>query len=53
MEGVNGHLIRIDGTSDDDFKPDDVQRALHNDEILWLDLHDSSEETLTLLRDVF
>ena len=53
MDCVNGHLIRIDGSSDDDFKPDDVEQALHNDEILWLDLDDSSEETLTLLRDVF
>ena len=53
MDCVNGHLIRTDGSSDDDFKPDDVEQALHNDEILWLDLHDSSEETLTLLRDVF
>src|ERR1700753_108414 len=53
MDGVNGHLIRIDGTADEDFKPDDVERALHNDEILWLDLHDSSEESLALLRDVF
>jgi magnesium transporter len=53
MDGVNGHLIRVDGTSNDDFKPDDVEEALHNDDILWLDLHDSSEETLALLRDVF
>jgi magnesium transporter len=50
---VNGHLIRIDGTADDDFKSEDVEQALHNGEILWLDLHDSSEETLALLRDVF
>ena len=53
MDGVNGHLIRVGGSTDDDFKPDDVERALHNDEILWLDLHDSSEESLALLRDVF
>jgi magnesium transporter len=53
MDGVNGHLIRIDGTSSGDFKPADVEEALHNGEILWLDLHDSSEETLALLRDVF
>jgi magnesium transporter len=53
MDGVNGHLIRIDGTTVDDFKPDDAEQALHNDEILWLDLHDSSEESLALLRDVF
>ena len=53
MDGVNGHLIRIDGRTVDDFKPDDVERALHDDEILWLDLHDSSEESLALLRDVF
>jgi magnesium transporter len=53
MEGVNGHLIRVDGSTDDDPKPDDVERALHNDEILWLDLHDSSQESLDLLRDVF
>jgi magnesium transporter len=46
-------MIRIDGTTDDDLKPDDVERALHNGEILWLDLHDSSEESLALLRDVF
>jgi magnesium transporter len=50
---VNGHLIRIDGTTVDDVKPDDAEQALHNDEILWLDLHDSSDETLALLRDVF
>src|ERR1700753_3340407 len=53
MDGVNGHLIRIDGTADEDFKPDDVERALHDDEILWLDLHDSSEESRPLRRDVF
>jgi magnesium transporter len=50
---VNGHLIRVDGTTEDDFKPADVERALHNDEILWLDMHDSSDESLSLLRDVF
>jgi magnesium transporter len=50
---VNGHLIRIDGTTVEEFKPDEVEQALHNDEILWLDLHDSSDETLTLLREVF
>jgi magnesium transporter len=50
---VNGHLIRIDGTTVEEFKPDEVEQALHNDEILWLDLHDSSDETLALLRDVF
>jgi magnesium transporter len=53
MDGVNGHLILIDGTADTDFKPDEVEQALHNDQILWLDLHDSSDETLALLRDVF
>ena len=50
---MNGHLIRIDGTTVEEFKPDEVEQALHNDEILWLDLHDSSDETLTLLREVF
>lgn len=50
---MNGHLIRTDGSTDDDFKPDEVERALQSNEILWLDLHDSSEETLALLRDVF
>ena len=50
---MNGHLIRLDGTADDDFKPADVEQALHAGEILWLDLHDSSAETLALLRDVF
>ena len=53
MVSVRGHLIRIDGTADDDFKPADVEQALHDDDILWLDLRDSSEETLALLRDVF
>ena len=53
MDGVNGHLIRVDGRAVDDFKPDDVEQALHDDEILWLDLQDSSEESLALLRDVF
>ncbi|HEX3751669.1 MAG TPA: magnesium transporter CorA family protein [Streptosporangiaceae bacterium] len=50
---MNGHLIRLDGTTDGDFKADDVEQALHAGEILWLDLHDSSEESLNLLRDVF
>ena len=50
---MNGHLIRIDGTTVEEFKPDEVEQALHNDEILWLDLHDSSDDTLALLRDVF
>ncbi len=50
---MNGHLIRIDGTTVEEFKPDEVEQALHNDEILWLDLHDSSDETLALLREVF
>ena len=50
---MNGHLIRIDGTTTSEFKPDEIEQALHNDEILWLDLHDSSDETLALLRDVF
>jgi magnesium transporter len=53
MDGVNGHLIRIDGTTVEEFKPDEVEQALHNDEILWLDLHDSSDDTLALLREVF
>ena len=53
MDAVNGHLIRIDGTTIDDLKPDDVEEALHSDEILWLDLHDSSQASLNLLRDVF
>jgi len=53
MDCVSGHLIRIDGTTVEDVKPDDAEQALHNDEILWLDLHDSSEESLALLRDVF
>ncbi len=53
MDGVNGHLIRVDGTTVEEFKPDEVEQALHNDEILWLDLHDSSDETLALLREVF
>jgi magnesium transporter len=53
MDGVKGHLIRIDGTTVEEFKPDEVEQALHNDEILWLDLHDSSDETLELLHDVF
>ena len=50
---MNGHLIRLDGTADADFKADDVEQALHAGQILWLDLHDSSDETLALLRDVF
>ena len=53
MDGVNGHLIRVDGTTDDGFRPDDVKEALHSGDILWLDLHDSGEETITLLREVF
>jgi magnesium transporter len=49
---VNGHLILTDGT-EAELKPAGVEEALHAGELLWLDLHDSSEESLGLLRDVF
>ncbi len=45
-------MLLTDGTGAD-LKPAGVQEALHAGKLLWVDLHDSSEESLALLRDVF
>jgi len=49
---VKGHLTLTDGT-EADLKPAEIEEALHAGRLAWLDLHDSSEESLALLRDVF
>ena len=33
--------------------PPNIEEALHAGKLLWVDLHDSGDESLALLRDVF
>jgi magnesium transporter len=49
---VDGYLVRLDGSS---VAADQgqVEAALHDGKLLWLDLHDTGEENIALLRDVF
>jgi magnesium transporter len=50
--GVDGHLILTDGTM---ITPtsDAIARAVKDDQVSWLDLHDSGPRTAGVLRDVF
>ena len=50
---VNGHLMLTDGSEVQDIKPAGVEEALHAGQLLWADLHDSSADSLALLKDVF
>jgi magnesium transporter len=52
MEGVPGHLLLKNCVEDEPTRPA-IERALKDDSLLWLDLADTSPETITLLREVF
>lgn len=47
-----GHLLLKNCVEDEPTRPA-IERALKDDSLLWLDLADTSPDTLALLRDVF
>ena len=47
-----GHLLLKNCVEDEPTRPA-IERALKDDSLLWLDLADTSPETIALLRDVF
>jgi magnesium transporter len=49
---VRGHLLLTNCIEDEVTRPN-IELALKEDRLLWLDLADAGEETLALLRDVF
>jgi magnesium transporter len=49
---VRGHLLLTNCIEDKVTRPN-IELALKQDRLLWLDLADTSEETLALLREVF
>jgi magnesium transporter len=49
---VRGHLLLTNCIEDEVTRPN-IELALKEDRLLWLDLADTSEETLALLREVF
>ena len=49
---MRGHLLLTNGIEDEVTRPN-IELALKEDKLLWLDLQDTDEETLTLLREVF
>jgi Mg2+ and Co2+ transporter CorA len=49
---VPGHLLLKNCVEDEPARPA-IERALKDDSLLWLDLADTSPDTLALLRDVF
>jgi magnesium transporter len=49
---VRGHLLLTNCIEDEVTRPN-IELALKEDRLLWLDLADNDEETLTLLREVF
>src|SRR5215475_13327303 len=49
---MEGKLVLIDGSSSP-ADPDRVEKALSDQTLLWLDLHQAGEDTMTLLRDLF
>jgi magnesium transporter len=49
---VQGHLILTNCLTDDVTRPA-IERALKEDDLLWLDLEDTGPETIALLREVF
>jgi magnesium transporter len=49
---VRGHLLLTNCIEDKVTRPN-IELALKQDRLLWLDLADNSEETLALLREVF
>ncbi|MGH3194928.1 MAG: magnesium transporter CorA family protein [Streptosporangiaceae bacterium] len=49
---MRGHLLLTNCLEDEVTRPN-IELALKEDTLLWLDLQDTNEETLTLLREVF
>jgi len=49
---VRGHLLLTNCLTDEVTRPN-IELAMKEDKLLWLDLEDTGEETLTLLREVF
>jgi magnesium transporter len=49
---VRGHLLLTNCLEDEVTRPN-IELALKEDKLLWLDLQDTGDETLTLLREVF
>jgi magnesium transporter len=49
---VQGHLILSNCLTDEVTRPN-IERALKEDHLLWLDLEDSGPETIAVLREVF
>jgi len=52
MEYVRGHLLLTNCLMDEVTRPN-IELALKEDKLLWLDLQDTDDETLALLREVF
>jgi magnesium transporter len=52
MEPVNGHLL-LTNCLTDDVTRENIELALKEDRLLWLDLSDTGDDVLALLRDVF
>jgi len=49
---VRGHLLLTNCLEDEVTRPN-IELALKEDKLLWLDLHGTGDETLALLREVF
>jgi Mg2+ and Co2+ transporter CorA len=49
---VRGHLLLTNCLEDELTRPN-IELALKEDRLLWLDLHGTGDETLILLREVF
>jgi Mg2+ and Co2+ transporter CorA len=49
---VQGHLI-LTNCLTDEVTRSNIERALKEDDLLWLDLEDTGPDTIALLREVF
>ena len=49
---MQGHLLLTNCLTDEVTRPN-IERALKEDDLLWLDLEDTGPETIALLREVF
>jgi magnesium transporter len=49
---VQGHLLLTNCLTDEVTRPN-IERALKEDDLLWLDLEDTGPDTIALLREVF
>jgi len=52
IDRVQGHLILTNCLTDEVTRPN-IERALKEDDLLWLDLEDTGPDTIALLREVF